>query len=107
MGDCCVEELFFAAKAAEEETHTQDQEEVREDRADEGGLDDGDFVFCQGDHGDDDFDRITECCVEEATEGFADAEGNFFGCVGEEGGEGDDGDEVDDEDGNEVLVCCA
>lgn len=99
--------MFFAAEAAEEEAHPQDEEEVREDGADEGGFDDDDLVFGEGDDGDDHFDRVTECGVEEAAEGFADTESDFFSCVGEQGRQGDDGDEVDDEDGDEVLVCCA
>ena len=54
-----VEELLGAAETTEEETHSEDEEEVGEDTADEGGLDDEDFVVGESDDCDDHFDGVS------------------------------------------------
>lgn len=35
LSDCLIEELFWAAETSEEETHSEDEEEIGQDTADE------------------------------------------------------------------------
>lgn len=43
-------------------------------------MDDSEFAFDEGKDGDDEFNGIAECGVEETAEGLAYAQGELFGC---------------------------
>jgi hypothetical protein len=53
LRDDDVEMLFHAVDSAEEETHSHDEEQIRQHTADQRGLDDDDFLLDQGNDGDD------------------------------------------------------
>lgn len=61
---CClrnghVEVLFHAVDTAEEETHSQDEEQVGQHTADQRGLHNENLIVDESEDGDDQFDGVT------------------------------------------------
>lgn len=93
-----VEVLLSAAKTAKEETEAHDEQQVGEDGADEGGLDNDVIPLDESNNGDNQLDSVTKGGVDETTEGLACAKGDFFRGKTQHSGKRNDGDKVDDED---------
>jgi hypothetical protein len=86
--------------AAKQETHSHDKKKVRKNTAKHRGLDKLNFVSLESNNADNQFDGVSESCVEQATQGVTKLQGEFFGRKRQDSGEWNNSEEVDGEDGS-------
>src|ERR1700733_2824971 len=65
--DIWVTVLFLVLESAYQESHAKDQEEIRKDRPDQGGLHNSDFILHQRNDEDNQFHRISKADIEQGT----------------------------------------
>ena len=63
LSNCSVEELLDPFETPEKEGHAHDKQQIRQDTADQGGLNDDNLVLDESNHRNDQFNRVTASYV--------------------------------------------
>jgi hypothetical protein len=71
LSDNFVEFLIHTIHTTKEETHAHDQEQIRQNTADQRGLDDEHLVLDEGKNRDDQFDCISKGGIQKTTDRFS------------------------------------
>ncbi len=92
-----VETLRAVLDAADQDAETHDQQDVADDRAGDGGLDEIQQALSDGENRDDEFGGVAQRRVEQAADAGAGVRRQLFGGVPEESGHRDDSQRRGDE----------
>lgn len=79
LGDCAVVNLLLIAQAADEECHSQDEQEVTQNGAEQSSLYDTDFILGERDDEEDQLDSIPKRNVHQSTNRVTATDGYALG----------------------------
>jgi hypothetical protein len=104
LGGHWLEFLGAEPESTDDKSHTQDEQHITEQTSKKGALDEGEVAFAESDSGDNEFDDISQGCVQQSADGLAGPQCDLFGSETQKGGERNDSESGDDEDGGVGLV---